>query len=470
MKSCQASEDLTLLNNQMTEVFEENQPPQPHQRKRELQKLLLSLKCKLNKLAFVNSQLFQMISPSEKKKLNSDDPGFSRLSQMPPRQNVFTEPVLSFRLSWLLDFLRQSYGFEHCGIFLLDDGNGGSPRLALYSESSEEFEDEVKALWSGGNIFRAIDQKRRMIFPAKKEGNLLVIPFKILGKKDGFWVAHFKQGIPTKKKKYADMLFWVELLGSCIENSSLKGSSLHPNRDKSYHIETEKLFTTTELSKAVVHEINNSLQIILGRAQLLKMNEKKSQKAPSNISNLEMIEGNANRTCLILKDFSDHLHRQFDQTTDAKEVNIQHILKSVMVPIKCILESKEIRLELNLGNDLPLVYGSPGELELAFLSLIWEIGDRLSSGGSIRLQTFTEEESLCLDMYWSAKEIKTGEYPDFTDVETDDRLRMVSQILNRNHGDIKFKKISDTEMGFSLRFGILPEVKKNQEALHQLKL
>jgi hypothetical protein len=450
----QTSGNLTLPDEQMAEVAGENQPLSPDHRKTELRELLLSLNCKLEELAQINSRLSQMTTPPEKKKLDGDDLSADNSLRMTTSKDTLTEPVLTYRLSWLLDFLRGLYGFEDCGVFLLSDRKGGLERLVISSGTAGEFEDGIEAFWRRGDIDCAVSQKRRIILPAKKEGNFLIIPFKILNKKDGFWMAHFKKPILPERKSSADLLFWVELFASCIENSYLKKSSLSLQKEKSYHNETEKLFTTAELSKAVVHEINSSLQIILSRTQLLKMSEKKSQKMPSNISNLKTIEGNGNRICSILKDFSDHLHRQFDETTDAGEVNIQHILKSNLVLLKYILKSNRIKLEVNLDDDLPTVYGNPGELELALLSLIWGLRDQLPSGESIRLQTSTEGESLCLNIYCAGKEMQTDECPHFTDLKANDRFMIVSQILGRYHGDLKFEKLTEREMRLSLRFPV----------------
>ncbi|KPL01216.1 MAG: hypothetical protein AMJ91_00750 [candidate division Zixibacteria bacterium SM23_73_3] len=464
------SENLTRPFEQSTEAGIEDQPLHPNQKETKLSESLLSLRGKLNELARVNHRLFKIIDPSRKGELDVYDLSSDKSLFQAASQDVLTEPELNYRLSWLLDFLRHSYGFEDGGVFLLDDKKGGIKKLILSSEPLEEFEDEVKALWRRGGIVRAVNQKRRMILPAKNGGNFLVIPFKILDRKDGFWVAHFQQKTIAKEKKSVDLLFWVELFATCIENSYLKDFSSSPQKEKSYHIETEKLFTTGELSKAVVHEINNSLQIILGRTQLLKMNEKKSTKRSSAVCILETIEDSADQICANLKDFSDHLHRQLDRATDAGEVNIQHILKSNIALLEYILKSNSIKLEVNLDDHLPAVYGNPGELELALLSVIWEIQDHLSSEGTIRLQTTTEEKSLYLDIYCTGEEIYEPGYQEFTDLTMNDRIMMVSQILGSNQGELKFEKALDNEMKFSLKFSIASETERNQKALNELRL
>lgn len=465
----QTSGNLALPDERRTEVVKEDYPLHPNQIKTKLRELLLSVNCQLNELAEINSRLSKIINSPEKRELDEDDLNFSKsLFKIAP-EDVLAEPMLTYQLSWLLDFLRQTYDFEDCGVFLLGDRKGGLERLVTSSGSSEEFKDEIEALWRSGNFDGAVSQKRRIILPAKKQGDFLVVPFTILEKRDGFWVARLQQNILQEKKKSAEVLFWVELFASCIENSCLRRASLIPQKEKFHHIETEKLNTTGKLSKAVVHEINNSLQIILGRTQLLKMNERKLQKRSSNINIFETIENSANRICSILKDFSDYLHRQFDETTDAGEVNIQHILKSNLVWLEHTLRSNRIKLEVNLEGDLPAVYGDPEKLELALLSLIWEIQDHLFPGGSIRLQTSAEEGSLRLNIFCGGKRMHEDGCLEFTDLKVNDRLKLISQILGRYQGDLKFEKLSDTEIKFSLRFAITPEKKANQQVPQELR-
>ena len=468
MKSNQTAENLTLSDRQTTEVVEENEPLLTDQRKTRLRELLISLSGKLDELTRVNDRLFNMANPSEEKELDTDDPGFGEFLMMPPTPDERTEPVLTYRLSSLLDLTRPLYGFGNCGVFLLGDKKDGLESLVLSEgptghETLQEFEDKVKALWRSGDIGCSIGQKRRTVLPAQKEGELIIIPFRILDKKDGFWVAHFRQAIAQKNKKSADLFFWAELFASLIENS------YSPQKEKSYHVETERLVTIGELSRALVHETNNCLQVILGRSQLLRMAEKKSQMAPSNIRILETIEVNANQISSILKNFSDHLHRQFDETTDAGEVNIQHILKSNFVLIKYILKSNRIKLELDIDDDLPAVYGNPGELEIAFLSLIWKLRDDLSSGGSIRLQTSTKDASVSLNIYCTGKDIQKDGCPNFTDLKEDDRFKTVSQILRRYDGNLRCEELSEREVKFTLGFIIATERGTNREDLQELK-
>ena len=269
-----------------------------------------------------------------------------------------------------------------------------------------------------------------------------------------------------------ELPFWTELISACIENSRLKGlSALSLAQDeKPHYIETEKLFTTAEISRAVVHEINNCLQVVLGRTQLLLMNEKKASKTPSSTKVLETIETNANRVCSILKDFSDHLHRQSGRSSGEGEVNVRRILESNLVFLQYILKSDKIRLEFDLGENLPPVCWNPGEFELVMLSLIWGLRDQLRTKGSIRLQVSAEKKDLRVNIRCASGETQGDDYPDFSELQSKKRFRLASEILNRHQGELRFEKSGEREIHLSLTFPIVPDSKASQKKLREAEL
>ena len=127
-------------------------------------------------------------------------------------------------------------------------------------------------------------------------------------------------------------------------------------------------------------------------------------------------------------------------------------------------------MELNLADDLPSVYGNPGEMEIAFLSLMWELRDHLSSGGSIRLQTSTKDGWINLNIYCTGKDIQKDAYPDFADLKEDNRFKMVTQILRRNDGELGCEELSEKEVRVTLKFSIATERNTNRKYLQELKL
>ncbi len=469
------SENPTLPDEHLTDVIEEEMLFGTGERKTELNELILSLNCKLDELALVNNRLFELIGSCRGSELGGDEPTPSPSSQTTTPPDVLTEPVLIYRLSSLLDLLRQWYDFEYCGVFLLNYRNAGLDKLVSSAAppkegNLQEFEDEIKQRWSRGDFVNAVSQQKRTVLPTEKKDSLLVIPFKILNEKEGLWVARLKGTSLQENKLFSELPFWVELISFCIENSHLKAFSLSPPQEKTYPIETERLLTTAEISRAAVHEMNNHLQVILGRTQLLRINEKKNKKTPPKNSVLETIEKNINQVCSTLKDFSDHLRRQFSMTTERGEVNLRRLLESNFGFLKYILKSKKMELKLKLEDELPSVYGNPGEIELALLSLILGLRDELPSGGSIRLQAAKSEDLLCLRVCCVSEETKGGKLSKSEDLNANHRLGMVSRILSGQNGELRIEKFGEDEIILSLRFPIIPDSKAELDNLQGLSL
>lgn len=470
MKLNQSPDNMVQTEEGTAEAALKKESLQPDKQEGKSRELIHTLNCKVDELSRAKDELLQMTGSPEKTTQHGVGPipDFSPVESC--GHDTLAGPELEYRISSLLDLLRQLHGFEECGVFLLKNNGAGLDKLVLSTGSSglgdlQEFENEVHLRWEKGDIARAVDQKKRMVFPAKDEDSFLVIPFEVLEERNGFCIAHFRGCDLPEKKSSEELLSWTELISSCVENYYLKLWSGSPQRDSLEDVHTEKLFTAVQLSKAMVHELNNSLQTILGRTQLLKMSQKKAWKADSNVRNLETIEETANRISPILKDFSDYLHRQFDVTGDSGEVNLQHILKGNLVLIEYILRCRGIKLELDLDKNLPAVQGNPGELEQAFLTLVWEIKELLSSGGDIRLETGTEQELLYLDMYCSGREGLGDERPDPADLLSRNRFKVVSRIVGRHHGELKLENLEGQKMRFSLR---LPMAKgKNSDLQDQ---
>lgn len=466
MRSNHTPEKPTQPDNRVTAAVQEKTPSNSGARETGLVELLASVNHKLNELTSANQDLFRMIDPPAQAEPVVDDSITGDFARMAISEDETTEPELAYRLFSLADLLRRWYKFEECAVFLLE-GEKGSLKKVVSSGSRagerglRKFENEVRALQESGDIARAVGEKRRLALPAKSGGSLLIIPFEILGQENGFWAMHFKEESSPKKKVSVELPLWTELISACIENSRL--SRLSAPDEKPSCSETEKLFSTAEISRAVVHEVNNCLQVILGRTQLLLMNEIKTRTADSGRKVLETIETNANRVCSVLKDFSDHLHRQSGKSSGPGEVNARRILESNLVFLRYILKSDRIKLELHLGENLPPVAGDPGELELALLSLIWGLRDQLRAEGSIRVQGSAEANALRLKMLCTSGESKGDKYTDLADLESRPRFRLASEILKGHRGELKFDRPGEREVQLTLTLPTVAERKASPD-------
>jgi signal transduction histidine kinase len=464
----QKSENPARPKDRTAAVIKKKTPPDPAGSKTQLVELLFSINHKLDQLTSANQDLFHMIDPSAEGELPADDSVAGGFPQTDVSQEESTEPELAYRLSSLVDFLAQQYQLEECAVFL-SRGKDANPEKLVSSGSpagdqgSNEFDDEIRTLQERGEIARAVGEKRRLIRPARSGGSLLIIPFDILGQEDGFWAARFRAESSPGADSSVELPFWTELISACIENSRLQGPPTQ--HEEPSCIQTEKLFTTAEISRAVVHEINNCLQVILGRTQLLLMKEGKRQKTSSNRKVLETIETNANRVCSILKDLSDHLHRQSGRASGEGEVNVRRILESNLPFLQYLLKSDRIGLQFDIEENLPPVYWDAGEFELVLLTLIWGLSDQLGAEGSICLQASAVKKDILLKVRCASGETQPGALPDLSDLQSNARFRLASEILNKHKGELKLEESGEREIHLSLTFPVVQERKASPAGL-----
>ena len=447
--------------------FRSNNPSQSKSKEKVLHETILSLSHKLDELAKVSDEVFRMIDSAEpdfNPKSSGEDDSLSIVSA--PHVSPLSRPA--YQISSLMRLLQSTLNFTHWGVFLLNEGISDSVdtediQEVVSSQSFEEeghskdFEKEVKAQYACGNITQSINGKKKMSFPSER-GNLQVVPFKLSSGKDGFWAMVSEKGISAPTDADKELLLWgADLIVTCMENAPGLETSNSPTAEKTTPLEREKLFNLIQLSRAMVHEVNNSLQIILGRAQIARMKQSKTPQTHTNNSIWEPIEQNANRICAILKNFSDFLHRQSDTgtappthnqkrnnyTVFSKEVNLHHILESDLALLQYILGSAGIELELKDVSGLPSVCGKPEETELILLSLIWGIKDDFTSGGYIQIQPSADEEFVYLDLIWREKTKTMDVPPRLLEFHNNPRFRLVSQVLQNNGQSLKFE-MTDT--------------------------
>jgi len=481
MGRSQGLENRTRPEDQETKARVQKQTsPDTAGSKTELAELLFSINHKLDQLTSANQDLSRMMDSSTETGRPGDDSSAGPISQRDASGEKSTEPELAYRLSSLMDFLAQCYQLKQCAVFLLGGGDAGPQKLvssgSLAGDAAlDELDHQIETLHDNGEIARAIGEKRRLTGPTRGGGTLIIVPFRILGQEDGFWAACFGESSSPEQVSSMDLPFFTGLISACIENSHLKGPSALSGPESSNgpsarvdtlgHFAVEKLFTTAEVSRAVVHDINNSLQVILGRTQLLLINERKTKQSSSNRQVLEAIETNANRVCSVLKDFSDHLHRQSGRCSGEGEVNVRRILEADLPFLQYILKKERIGLEFDIEESLPSVYWDPGEFESVLLTLIWSLRDHLRAEGSIRLQASAGEKGLRVNISCSSKETQPDPLPDSSEIESNPRFRLACQVLTKHRGELKSRACGKGKVCLSLIFPAVPEMRVGPERI-----
>jgi signal transduction histidine kinase len=119
-----------------------------------------------------------------------------------------------------------------------------------------------------------------------------------------------------------------------------------------------------ELSVNIAHELNNPLTGIMGYADLLlsaPLNDDEKNKY------LEEIRGQAVRSSNIIKSLLDFAG---GRSESKDSVNLNSMIQEIILLVTGKMQSSNIRLDLHLGEGLPLIDVNRNEMEQVFLNLI----------------------------------------------------------------------------------------------------
>ena len=141
-------------------------------------------------------------------------------------------------------------------------------------------------------------------------------------------------------------------------------------------IRSERLAAIGEMAAAIVHEINNPLSVIIGRAELLRLRK----GAPSE--DLEPLL----RAGQYLRDLSNNvLEFARHHRGKACAVDLGALLARLEAFVRPVFRNVEIRLDF--AEAIPQALADPGQLEQVLMNLLLNARDAVGDGGGIVLGT-----------------------------------------------------------------------------------
>lgn len=144
-----------------------------------------------------------------------------------------------------------------------------------------------------------------------------------------------------------------------------------------------KMAAAGEIAGGVAHEINNPLQVIMGRVQIAKM----GKLTPDN---LDIIEAQAKRIATIVRGFRA-LARSGTQSTK-EMVNIKKIINDLIELIQRQFYKQNIQIEANVAEDLPVLWGDATHFQQLLLNFILSAKKRIEQNGTIRISVNRENK------------------------------------------------------------------------------
>ena len=142
---------------------------------------------------------------------------------------------------------------------------------------------------------------------------------------------------------------------------------------------SERLAVAGQLAASLAHEIGTPLNSISGHVQLLARRKSNDESTARRLLVIEKQVENIVRTVRQLLSWT----RKFDLRLEL--VDLRHVLEDTVLLSSPVLESRKIRVQMDLAKDCPKIYGDSGYLHQVFLNLINNSTDAMPHGGQLHI-------------------------------------------------------------------------------------
>jgi len=225
-------------------------------------------------------------------------------------------------------------------------------------------------------------------------------------------------------------------------------------------VQSGKMAAVGQLAAGVAHEVNNPLQIILSRVQLLMM---RNQGQDPLVQDLQLIEANVKRISRIIRSLLDFA-RHNNGEEDWKVVELMPLVEQTAELMRHLMEKSGIALTVtNQAGESPLLYGNVGEIEQVFLNLLINALQATPKNGSIDICAECVGEHVVVRVSDTGKGIAPENLsrifePFFTTREnqggTGLGLAIISGIVEKHRGKIEVESIEGEGTTFILTLPI----------------
>lgn len=231
---------------------------------------------------------------------------------------------------------------------------------------------------------------------------------------------------------------------------TMAGAGIHPNTPATHQLSAadmeraEKLRVLGEMASGVIHDINNMLGAILGRAQLVRM-KTDVEEIKRHVEHIEMIALQAGETVKRLQDFTRQGSRSDSQTVD-----LNAVIADGMQVTRHRWETQAQERGIFYTIDTELTEGSTvtaihSEMVDAVANMILNALDAMPSGGPLHLSTLRRDGTCYLIIRdegigmtpEQAANVFSPFYTTKGDEGTGLGLAVVYGIVKRHNGDVR---------------------------------
>jgi signal transduction histidine kinase len=296
----------------------------------------------------------------------------------------------------LFDLSGRLTEYRSCGVFFLGRG-GASPEPAALRGDEEELGARVQAQWEDGIIPWVLREAHPVVIEDDEDPacSFIHVPLRVRGEQVGFFALY----CPKAKGDFTfGELESLDVLAShaavAMENARLYSDleSAHQDLKESQRqlLLSAKQAAIGELAGGVAHEVNNPLQIILSRVQLMLVQHAQAGRLGDD---LRLIEHNVRRISRIIRALLGFA-RHNSQAEGWGPFDLAQALHQAHTLVRHQLSTHLIEVEIDCPEDLPRLQGNVGELEQVFLNLILNAQNAMPKGGRLRIAARREGEAV----------------------------------------------------------------------------
>jgi signal transduction histidine kinase len=296
-------------------------------------------------------------------------------------------------LDSLMDLSKRFIDYESCGAFSLDERNESLKPMSLRDRDGR-LEAQVQSQWEDGIIDWVLRERRPVVIDDmdtidQQEGqecSYVIVPLIVRGEKIGIFTLY------CRKAKDTFTAGEIELLGVLANQSAvaIENSRLYTDLETAHEqvvksqqqlLISAKLAAIGELAGGVAHEVNNPLQIILSRVQLMRAQNQSGEKV---MAGLVLVENNVKRISKIIRALLG-FSRHNSEVEEWGRYDLAQALYQACALVKHQLDFRMIEAIVECDEGMPEMTGNVGELEQVFINLILNAQNAMAQGGHLRI-------------------------------------------------------------------------------------
>lgn len=373
-------------------------------------------------------------------------------------------------ISALMDLSARFLPSESCGFFSL---GGDDLKLDVLSTRGDQRVVQCVQDQSGDGIVDWVLREQRPVVvedmsTVDQSGvetcSVVLVPLRVRARNIGLY------GLYCRRPKNTFTAGEMELLSVlanqtaiALENARLYSELTYSNtqlkESQKRLLMAEKMAAIGRLAGGVAHEVNNPLQIILSRVQLLRLNAAAGDRL---VKGLDSIERGVKRISKIIRGLLDIAGHNAAER-DWGPCDLVAALERTLELVQHQLERAEIKIAFRRDDCLPLVTGNIGELEQVFLNLIINAQHAMPEGGTLTVSARFVDEAVLMEFADTGIGIPDGLLDQIFDPFFSTRseeggtglgLSISYGIVERHGGSIEVQSECGEGTRFSLRFPI----------------